>query len=78
MWPLFFLDKRKLRMKLFCRQSPKLGGWQHAVRGRDGNMLSAVEVAREIDDPGWLVSVVHRLPLSSLLRIRRQLLSLTL
>lgn len=70
MWPLFFLDKRKLRMKPFCRQSPKLGG--------DGNMLSAVEVAREIDDPGWLVSVVHWLPLSSLLRIRRQLLSLTL
>ena len=41
-------------------------------------MLSAVEVAREIDDPGWLVSVAHWLPLSSLLRIRRQLLSLTL
>ncbi|PBO06558.1 hypothetical protein CI710_20390 [Aeromonas salmonicida] len=70
MWPLFFLDKRKLRMKLFCRQSPKLGG--------DCNMLSAVEVAREMDDPGWLVSVAHWLPLSSLLRIRRQLLSLTL
>lgn len=71
MWPLFFLDKRKLRMKPFCRQSPKLGGG-------DCNMLSAVEVVREMDDPGWLVSVAHWLPLSSLLRIRRQLLSLTL
>lgn len=69
MWPLFFLDKKASNEALLSAITQA---------GGDGNMLSAVEVAREMDDPGWLVSVAHWLPLSSLLRIRRQLLSLTL
>lgn len=70
MWPLFFLDKKASHEAVLSAITQAGGGI--------ANMLSAVEVAREMDDSGWLVSVVHWLPLSSLLRIRRQLLSLTL